>query len=53
MIQIDNTLLDSLSEKARSSARKRMNFNLHPGLSDPVQRLCMAIEPGTYSLDPA
>lgn len=45
---IDNRILDSLTRQAEGSSRKRMNFNLHPGLADPVQRLCNAIEPGTY-----
>ncbi len=48
MKQIDATLLDSLTRKAADSARKRMNYNLHPAPDDPVQRLCNAIEPGTY-----
>ncbi len=48
MKQIDHTLLDSLTQKAKDSPRKRAHHNLHPELSDPVQRLCVAIEPGTY-----
>ncbi len=46
--QIDNKILDDLSAQAAASPRKRANYNLHPGLEDPVQRLCIAIEPGTY-----
>ena len=45
---IDRQLLDSLTEKAKNSPRKRAHHNLHPELSDPIQRLCVAIEPGTY-----
>ncbi len=45
---IDNALLDSLIGKAKDSPRKRAHFNLHPELHDPVQRLCIAMEPGTY-----
>ena len=45
---IDNSLLDSLTRKAQESPRKRAHHNLHPALADPVQRLCVAIEPGTY-----
>ncbi len=45
---IDNALLDSLIVKAKESPRKRAHFNLHPELSDQVQRLCIAMEPGTY-----
>lgn len=48
MRRIDNALLDGLSQKAGDLPRKRMNFNLHSGPDDPVQRLCNAIEPGTY-----
>ena len=45
---IDNALLDSLVAKAKESPRKRAHHNLHPELSDPVQRLCIAMEPETY-----
>ncbi|MFC1798395.1 WbuC family cupin fold metalloprotein [Thermodesulfobacteriota bacterium] len=30
------------------SERKRTHYNLHPNLDDPVQRLCVAIDPGSY-----
>lgn len=45
---IDKRLLDDLTAKATASPRKRAHHNLHPALQDPVQRLCVAIEPGTY-----
>jgi cupin fold WbuC family metalloprotein len=48
MKQIDDALLDSLTRKAMDSPRKRAHHNLHPDLGDPIQRLCVAIEPGTY-----
>jgi len=48
MKQIDRRLLDDLTAKAIASPRKRAHHNLHPVLEDPVQRLCVAIEPGTY-----
>jgi cupin fold WbuC family metalloprotein len=48
MKQIDDALLDSLTGKAKDSPRKRAHHNLHPDLGDPIQRLCVAIEPGTY-----
>jgi cupin fold WbuC family metalloprotein len=48
MKQIDSTILDALTRKAKDAARKRANFNLHAELSDPVQRLCIAMEPDTY-----
>jgi cupin fold WbuC family metalloprotein len=46
--QIDKKLLDDLTAKAVASPRKRAHHNLHAVLEDPVQRLCVAIEPGTY-----
>ena len=45
---IDDALLDALTVKAKDAPRKRAHFNLHPELHDPVQRLCIAMEPGTY-----
>ncbi|MBK7028836.1 MAG: WbuC family cupin fold metalloprotein [Bacteroidales bacterium] len=48
MIKITTTLLDEVSSKAKSSHRLRMNYNFHPELSDPVQRLLNALEPWTY-----
>jgi cupin fold WbuC family metalloprotein len=48
MKQIDSALLDSLTGKAVGSPRHRAHFNLHFDLTDPVQRLCIAIEPGSY-----
>ncbi|MCK9419484.1 MAG: WbuC family cupin fold metalloprotein [Nitrospirae bacterium] len=48
MKQIDRALLDSLTKQAMESPRHRAHFNLHPELNDPVQRLCIAIEPGSY-----
>lgn len=44
----DQGLLDDLVEKAKASPRLRANFNVHADLSDPVQRLFIAIEPGSY-----
>lgn len=48
MLQITYSLLDNLTQQAKDAPRKRMNHNLHPGPGDVVQRLCNAIEPGTY-----
>lgn len=48
MKQITPAMLDELSSQARQSARHRANFNLHPELSDPIQRLAIAMEPATY-----
>ncbi len=48
MRAVTRTELTALSEAARGAARLRRNLNLHPELSDPVQRLVNAFEPGTY-----
>lgn len=48
MIKINRQLLDEVSQKAQDRDRKRQNFNFHPELSDPLQRMLNAIEPGTY-----
>lgn len=45
-VSIDD--LSSLSSQAEQSPRKRMNHNLHSDLSDPIQRLAIAMEPDTY-----
>jgi cupin fold WbuC family metalloprotein len=48
MKQITKQVLDGLSAGAAASPRKRTHHNIHTVLEDPVQRLCVAIEPGTY-----
>lgn len=48
MIKIDEQLLDKITESAKNSIRKRMNYNFHPKLDDPIQRLLNALEPDTY-----
>jgi cupin fold WbuC family metalloprotein len=45
---IDERALDALVARARAAPRRRQNLNLHPELSDPIQRLLNAGEPGTY-----
>jgi cupin fold WbuC family metalloprotein len=40
--------LEELSRQAAGSPRRRANLNLHPELSDPVQRFFNALEPGSY-----
>ncbi len=40
-------MLDKLSEQAQASPRLRANANLHDELGDPIQRLAIAMEPGT------
>jgi cupin fold WbuC family metalloprotein len=48
MTIIDSTLLDALSAEAAGLPRRRKNLNLHASLEDPIQRLCNAVEPGSY-----
>jgi len=45
---IDHSLLEQLTNHALEIPRLRKNYNLHPLLEDPVQRLCNAMEPNTY-----
>ena len=49
MYIIDKELLNSLSEEAKQSPRKRKNYNFHPTLDDPINRMLNAIEPGSYA----
>jgi cupin fold WbuC family metalloprotein len=48
MKRISIEQLDALGRQALESPRQRMNRNLHGELDDPVQRLAIAMEPGTY-----
>lgn len=48
MQQIDHELMAALSERAKNTPRRRAHHNLHPSLTDPIQRLCVAIEPESY-----
>lgn len=48
MIIIDNATLSSLSQKAATSPRLRQGNNYHAKLTDPLQRMLNAFEPGTY-----
>lgn len=45
---ITHDALGHLSQQAAQSPRRRRNLNLHDVLDAPVQRLCNAIEPGSY-----
>lgn len=45
---IDTALLDRTTRQALQSPRRRMNYNFHQELDDPVNRLLNAVEPGTY-----
>lgn len=44
---LTNDILNKLSEEAKASPRLRMNYNLHKGFDDSVQRMFNALEPGT------
>lgn len=48
MNKISYDHLCRLGLEAQRSPRKRMNSNLHSELSDPIQRLAIAMEPDTY-----
>lgn len=48
MQTLSSSRLAALSNQARQSHRLRANANVHQELSDPVQRLAIAMEPGTY-----
>jgi len=48
--QLTAAMLDALALQARQSPRRRANHNLHQELSDPVQRLAIAMEPDTLVL---
>lgn len=48
MKRIQTEALASLSNDAAGAPRRRCNLNLHAELADPVQRLLIAIEPGSY-----
>lgn len=48
MKTINRKDLGELSSKAAGAPRLRANLNLHETLDAPVQRLAIAMEPGTY-----
>ena len=45
---VSEKTLDELSQKATRSPRRRMNYNYHNALADPINRMLNAFEPGTY-----
>lgn len=47
LMKIDDRLLDSLTEQAKSSERLRMNMDLRNSPADTSQRMLNAIEPGS------
>lgn len=50
MKQITDSMLAALSQQASLSPRLRANQNLHQQLDDPIQRLAIAMQPGTVVL---
>ncbi|MCE1226351.1 MAG: WbuC family cupin fold metalloprotein [Geobacteraceae bacterium] len=48
MLTVDTTILDNLTEKAKTSPRLRMNYNFHPANESACHRLLNAIELGSY-----
>ena len=48
MFVFDQQKITDLCQVAASRERKRMNQNIHPELSDPVQRLFNAMQPLSY-----
>lgn len=44
---IDDQLLNKVSEEAKQSPRKRMNYNFHQSLDEKCHRMLNALEPGT------
>lgn len=50
MKRLDQDALDALALQAQGSSRLRANHNLHTELGDAVQRLAIAMEPGTLVL---
>ena len=48
MKRITDSLLNRICADARVSPRGRVNFNLHEGPADNVQRFLNVMQPGTY-----
>lgn len=46
--RINDAFFADLSRKASQSARKRSHHNFHKRHGEPVQRLCIALDRGTY-----
>ena len=46
-MKIDQQLLDELTEQAKASPRRRMNYDLRNSDKDQSQRMLNALEPGT------
>ena len=48
MIIINDDFIHPIIAKANVSPRRRMNYNFHPQLDDPLQRMLNCLEPETY-----
>ena len=48
MIKITHKLINEISNKAKTSVRKRCNYNFHRSYRDSIQRFLNALEPDTY-----
>ena len=48
MIIINDAFINPVIAKANVSPRRRMNYNFHPQLDDPLQRMLNCLEPDTY-----
>lgn len=46
-MNIDEQLLDQVSNQAKESPRLRMNYNFHQSLDEKCHRMLNAVEPGT------
>ena len=45
---IDRALVAQLHDQAAGSPRLRTHHNFHASHGEPIHRMCMAMEPGTY-----
>ncbi|WP_439181542.1 WbuC family cupin fold metalloprotein [Carboxylicivirga taeanensis] len=45
---IDDALLNTLSQNAKNSPRKRVNHNIHTSEDDLLQRMINVLQPGSY-----
>jgi cupin fold WbuC family metalloprotein len=45
---VDQPAIDRLAKEAKASPRRRAHLLLHSGHDDQVQRLLIALQPGTY-----
>ena len=48
MIILNDAFIRPVIDQAKTSLRRRMNYNFHPQLDDPLQRMLNCLEPNTY-----